>query len=150
DANGYREDKINEGLFDIQMYGFTQYEKRDVIKKAMAIKDAFIEVMTQDRAFIESIERGTYDTQRVKLRTEKWLQRLRDIIGYPENDRRLYTFEEKKALYEAGKEVCYHCGGKIAFIEDAHVDHLERFSEGGKTTIKNGKISHRYCNLQKG
>ena len=106
--------------------------------------------MTKDRSFIEYIERGTYDTQRVNLRTEKWLQLLRNIVGYPENDRRLYTFEEKKALYEASKGVCFHCSGKIAFIEDAHVDHLERYSEGGKTTIKNGKISHRYCNLQKG
>ncbi len=150
DSNGYREDKINEGIFDIQTYGFTEYEKRDISKKAIVIKDAFIELMTKDRAFIESIERGTYDTQRVKLRTEKWLQLLRNIVGYPENDRRLYTFEEKKALYEASKGVCFHCSGKIAFIEDAHVDHLERYSEGGKTTIKNGKISHRYCNLQKG
>ncbi|MBF0479743.1 MAG: DUF262 domain-containing protein [Candidatus Omnitrophica bacterium] len=150
DANGYREDKINEGIFDVQMYGFTEYDKRVISKKATVIKDAFIELMTKDRSFIESIERGTYDTQRVKLRTEKWWQRLRDIVGYPETDRRLYTFEEKKALYEASKGVCYHCGGNIAFIEDAHVDHLERFSEGGMTTIKNGKICHRYCNLQKG
>lgn len=149
DVNGYREDKINEGIFDIQMYGFTEYEKRDVVKKAMAIKDAFIELMTKDRAFIESIERGTYDTQKVKLRTEKWLQRLREIIGYPENDRRLYTYEEKKALFDT-KKTCHICGNEIAFIEDAHVDHLERYSEGGKTLIKNGKISHRYCNLQKG
>lgn len=149
DANGYREDKINEGIFDIQMYGFTEYEKRDISKKAMVIKDAFIELMTKDRAFIESIERGTYDTQKVKLRTEKWLQRLREIIGYPENDRRLYTFEEKKALWDTNK-ICHLCSNEIAFIEDAHVDHLERYSEGGKTQIKNGKLSHRYCNLQKG
>ena len=39
---------------------------------------------------------------------------------------------------------------KISSIEDAHVDHIERFSEGGKTIIKNGQITHRYCNLHKG
>lgn len=149
DVNGYRENKINEGIFDIQMYGFTEYDKRDVVKKAMAIKDAFIELVTKDRVFIESIERGTYDTQKVKLRTEKWLQRLREIIGYPETDRRLYTYEEKKALFDVNR-TCHICGNEIAFIEDAHVDHLERYSEGGKTQIKNGKISHRFCNLQKG
>ncbi len=149
DANGYREDKINEGIFDVQMYGFTQYEKRDIIKKAMLIKDAFIELMTKNMAFIESIEKGTYDTQKVKLRTEKWFQKLREVVGYPENDRRLYSFEMKKALHDANK-VCHLCGNEIVFIEDAHVDHLERYSEGGKTKIKNGKISHRYCNLQKG
>jgi len=33
---------------------------------------------------------------------------------------------------------------------NAHVDHIERFSEGGQTTIKNGRLTHRYCNLQRG
>ncbi|MBW2003414.1 MAG: DUF262 domain-containing protein [Deltaproteobacteria bacterium] len=149
DANGYREDKINEGIMDVQMYAFTQYDKRDLVGKATIIKDAFIDLMTKDRAFIESIERGTYDTNRVKLRTEKWFQKLREIVGYPEKDRRLYTFEEKKALFDSSN-ICHICGNEIAFIDDAHVDHLERYSEGGKTSIKNGKLSHRYCNLQKG
>ncbi|MCH8914949.1 MAG: HNH endonuclease [Thaumarchaeota archaeon] len=35
-------------------------------------------------------------------------------------------------------------------IDDAHVDHIERFVDGGKTTIKNAQLTHRYCNLQKG
>ncbi len=149
DANGYAEDKINEGIFDIQMYGFTQYDKRYVIGKAAMIKDAFIELLTNDAGFIASIEKGTYDTQQVKLRTEKWFQKLREVIGYPEKDRRLYTFEEKKALF-VSSNICHLCKNEIAFIEDAHVDHLERYSENGKTTIKNGKLSHRYCNLLKG
>ena len=71
DENGYPEEKINEGILDVQMYGFTQHEKRDIIKKSMGIKDAFIELMTKDQTFIESIEKGTYDTQKVKMRTEK-------------------------------------------------------------------------------
>ena len=150
DPNGAFEDRINEGLLDVQMYGFSQYEKRDVIKKALLIKESFIELMTKDAAFIESIEKGTYDTQRVKLRTEKWLAKLREVIGYPDNDRRLYTFEEKEALWKANNKACSMCGNEIAFIEDAHVDHIERYSEGGKTMIKNGQISHRYCNLRKG
>ncbi len=149
DPNGYREDKINEGLIDLQMYGFTQYEKRDVVLRAMAIKDAFIELMTKDQDFIASIEKGTYGTSQVQLRTERWFSRLREILGYSANERRLYTFEEKKALFENSR-LCYLCRNEIAFIEDAHVDHLERYSEGGRTSIKNGKLSHRYCNLQKG
>ncbi len=149
DANGYREDKINEGILDIQMYAFTQYEKRDIISRAQAIREGFIDVMTGDRQFIESIEKGTYDKNRVVARTEKWLSRLREIVGYPEKDRRLFTFDEKKSLF-AVNQVCHICGNEIAFIEDAHVDHLERYSEGGKTQIKNGKLSHRYCNLKKG
>lgn len=149
DPNGQGEDKINEGIFDIQMYGFTQYEKRQIVSRAEIIKEKFFGLMTEDPAFVDSIERGTYDTNKVKLRTEKWFQTLREVIGYPENDRRLYTFEEKKSLFDANC-TCHLCKNEIAFIEDAHVDHIERYSEGGKTSIKNGKLSHRYCNLQKG
>ena len=149
DPNGQGEDKINEGIFDIQMYGFTQYEKRQLIGRAEVIKEKLFELMTGDVAFIESIERGTYDTNKVKLRTEKWFQSLREVVGYPENDRRLYTFEEKQALFDKD-HICHICRNEIAFIEDAHVDHFERYAEGGKTSIKNGKLSHRYCNLSKG
>ena len=47
------------------------------------IKDAFLELCIQDREFIESTEKGTYGTTEVKLRTEKWFNRLRDTIGSP-------------------------------------------------------------------
>jgi hypothetical protein len=148
--NGKREEKINEGLMDIQMYGFMEYEKRQIHGKEQATKDAFLDLVTNDKEFIETIEKGTYDTAKVKLRTEKWFSVLRKIIGYPETDRRIYTSEEKKLLYDMKEGICQICKNKIHFIDDAHVDHIERFSDGGKTTIKNGQITHRYCNLQKG
>ena len=34
-------------------------------------------------------------------------------------------------------------------MEDAQIDHIRRYSEGGKTTIENGQITHKYCNLKK-
>ena len=85
-----------------------------------------------------------------KLRTEKWFKILREIVGYPENDARVYTYEDKKLLFDKFEGICQLCKNKISSIEDAHVDHIERFSEGGKTIIKNGQITHRYCNLHKG
>ena len=80
----------------------------------------------------------------------KWFKILRGIIGYPKEDRRIYTTEEKKFLFDKVEGICQICKNKIDSIDDAHVDHIERFSEGGETTIKNGQITHRYCNLRKG
>jgi hypothetical protein len=148
--DGKRDKKINEGLMDIQLYGFKEYEKRDIFGKEQIIKDAFIDLMTSDKEFIESIEKGTYGTAQVKLRTEKWFNILRDIVGYPKKDKRIYTYEEKKFLFDKFNGVCQLCKNEIASIDDAHVDHIERYREGGKTTIKNGQIAHRYCNLKKG
>jgi len=147
---GKKDKKINEGLMDIQIYGFMQYEKRDIVGKEQIIKDAFIEMITSDEDVIDSIEKGTYGTPQVRLRTEKWFNILRDIIGYPKEDKRIYTYEEKKFLFDKFGGICQICRNKISSINDAHVDHIERFSEGGETTIKNGQITHRYCNLRKG
>ena len=147
---GYKDTKINEGLLDIQLYGFMEYEKRDIVGKEQVIKDAFIELVAGNEEFIETIEIGTYGTNQVKKRTEMWFRILRETVGYPENDRRIYTYEEKKLLFKKFEGICQLCKNKISSIDDAHVDHIERYSEGGKTIIKNGQITHRYCNLSKG
>ena len=147
---GYKDNKLNEGLFDIQLYGFMEYEKRDVVGKEQIIKDAFIDLVAGNKEFIETIEIGTYGTNQVKKRTEMWFRVLRDIIGYPADDKRIYTYEEKKLLFEKYEQICQLCKNKIYSIDDAHVDHIERYSEGGKTIIKNGQTTHRYCNLRKG
>lgn len=150
DAEGEIDKRINEGLVDIQLYGFMEYEKRDISGKEQVIRDALMDLITTDKEMIESIEKGTYGTPQVKLRTEKWFKVLRNIIGYPKNDKRLYTSEDKRFLFEKSEGICQICKNKIYSIDDAHVDHIERFSDGGKTTIKNGQITHRYCNLSKG
>lgn len=52
-------------------------------------------MVASDDEVIKSIEKGTYGTPQVKLRTEKWFKILREIMGYPKEDRRIYTTEEK-------------------------------------------------------
>ncbi len=86
-----------------------------------------------------------------KKRMETWLRKLREVANYPSNDRRCYTYEEKKQLFERKDgNICQICKNGILDINDAHVDHIERFSEGGKTIIKNARLTHRFCNLQRG
>jgi len=147
--NGYIDDSLNQGIFDIQMYDFMEYSKRDIVPKAQVIKDAFIDLVTSNEKFIETIEIGTYGTNQVKKRTEMWINKLREIVNLPSTDKRLFTYEDKKRLFDADN-TCAICKNKITYIEDAHVDHIERYSEGGETKIKNGRLTHRYCNLQRG
>ena len=143
------ERNLNEGIFDVQMYCFMEYEKRQVVERAEVIKDAFYDIVAGDQTFIETVEKGTYDSERVKKRIEIWHSKLREILDYPNNDRRLYTYEEKRVLFDADP-VCRMCHNKITVIQDAHVDHVQRYSEGGTTTKGNGQLAHRYCNLHKG
>ena len=147
--NGKIDKSLNQGIIDIQMYGFMEYGKKDIIPKAELIKDAFIKLVTTDKEFIDTIEIGTYSTNQVKKRTELWIKELRKIANLPSNDKRLFSYEDKKRFFDANN-TCEICKNKIAYIEDAHMDHIERFSEGGETKIKNARLTHRYCNLERG
>jgi len=149
DKNGYIATNFNEGILDAQMFGFMDYTKHDIIPKTQIIKDAYLDLVCIP-SFAETVEIGTYSTKPVKKRMEKWLSKLREVADYPSSDKRLYTFEEKKRLFEQKDgNVCHLCKNQIMDIDDAHVDHIERFVEGGKTTKINGQITHRYCNLEK-
>ena len=150
DIGGYVATNFNDGVLDAQMIGFTEYSKHDVMPKASVIKDAYTDLVSTP-SFSETIEIGTYSTKQTKRRMEKWLAKLREIMDYPSDDKRLYTYEEKKKLFEQKDgNICKICKNQIMDINDAHVDHIERFVDGGKTTIENAQLTHRYCNLQKG
>jgi len=148
-SGGYLATNFNDGILDAQMIGFLEYHKRDVVPRAQIIKDAYIDLVTTLQ-FAETVEIATYSTKAVKKRLELWLSKLREVIGYPLDDRRFYSTEEKLRLFSRQDgNICAICKNQIMDIDDAHVDHIDRFSEGGKTEIKNAQITHRYCNLEK-
>jgi hypothetical protein len=150
DRSGYVATNFNDGILDAQMIGFREYSKHDVTPKMQVIKDAFIDLVST-RPFAETVEISTYDSKKTKKRMGQWLTKLHEVMDYPLDDRRLYTFEEKKRLFERKDgNICQLCKNQIMEIDDAHVDHIERFVEGGKTIIKNAQLTHRYCNLEKG
>ncbi len=148
--DGATSKNFNEGILDAQMVGFIEYSKHDITPKMQLIRDGFLDLLTK-RQFIDTVELGTYGTKQTKRRMELWSRTLRDIMDYPSEDRRLYTYEEKNRLYhQKDGDVCKICKGRILDIDDAHVDHIERYVDGGKTTLKNAQLTHRYCNLEKG
>jgi hypothetical protein len=65
------------------MYGFTRYNKNQVIPRLVQIREALIQLMTNDDEFITAIETSTSSTKNVRTRFEKWLQTLERIIGQP-------------------------------------------------------------------
>ena len=71
------------------------------------------------------------DTNQVKIRTDMWLSKPREVIGYPENDRRLYTFAEKEFLFKQANGICQICENKINDIDNANVDHIEFINRKG-------------------
>ncbi|MGE6753634.1 HNH endonuclease family protein [Rossellomorea sp. NPDC071047] len=149
DVNGkWSTSRINMALFDIQMCGFVNYEKHQIVTKADQIRENLIRLMTNNEEFISSIEIKTSDKNVLVKRFKIWFETLERILGAPVNEIRTFTFNIKKQLFQ-NDPTCKICNQQIQTIDDAEVDHIIPYSEGGKTELKNAQLSHRYCNRRK-
>jgi len=152
EPNGhYEERRVNNGLYDILMFGFSQYEKSQIMKKKDIIKEELFNLMTHDNDFINSIAHQTDKKENVQIKFEKWLQCLRDIIGYSGKEPRAFSYELKQKLFKKNPICAYgKCKQEIVSINDAEVDHIEHYWRGGKTIPSNARLLHRYCNRKRG
>lgn len=143
--SGDWESAINKALFDVVMFWFARYEKRQIVPIKDAIRERFIELMATNQDFIDAITLGTGDVSRVRFRFDMVKSVLEGLINVPSLERRLFTLEEKAALYDRNS-TCKFCGQRVESIDDAEVDHRVRFADGGPTALDNAAIAHRYCN----
>jgi hypothetical protein len=148
-VGGAWEKAINKAVYDVIMFWFARAEKRVVIERKDAIREAFIEVCSTNREFADAITIGTADKSRVKNRFEIWNTTLNSVLGPQADIRRAYTYFEKKALFDADRS-CGICGQQIEHIDDAEVDHILPYSRGGGTDASNARITHRFCNRSRG
>lgn len=144
---GWESGKLNASLHDALMFGFSHpdIQKNLVMANLDAIKEELIHLMVDDEKFSDSIQRGTSEGRKVRLRLGQWLDSLRGILGDKKRQPRLFKREFKEVLYK-NNPTCALCGNHIAEIDDAAVDHIEQYWRGGKTIPENARLAHRYCN----
>ena len=140
--------RVNMAIFDIQMGGFVNYAKNQIVPKADQIREKFLELMTSNAEFINTLEINTNNTIVLKKRFEIWLKELDKIVGNAPVDQRAFKFSDKKTLFDSDP-TCKICSQQILMIEDAEIDHKEPYSKGGKTELTNAQLTHRYCNRSK-
>ena len=140
--------RINMALFDIQMCGFVNYSKNEILRNADYIREAMLELMTNNQNFIDSILLQTSDKDILKKRFKIWFKKLDDIVGNNGYQQRTYSYQVKKDLFNKNP-TCAISGQRILAIEDSEVDHILPFSKGGKTEIENAQLVLRYFNRAK-
>jgi len=140
--------RVNMAIFDIQMGGFVNYSKNQIVPKANEIREKFLDLLTNNSEFMNTVENKTNDTVVLKKRFEIWLKELEIIVGNKPADQRAFKFSDKKMLFDK-EPTCKICSQQILMIEDSEVDHITPYSKGGKTEISNGQLTHRYCNRSK-
>lgn len=143
--DGYWEGRVNRALYDIVMFGFTIYEKRQIVPHADAIREELIWLMTHDEDFIRSITVSTDKREHVNIHFKKWIDSLQAIVGIPQTEPRAFTLKFKEQLCR-NDSTCQICGNKIHSLDDAEVDHIDFYWRGGKTIPSNARLVHRYCN----
>jgi len=141
--------RINMALYDIQMCGFVNYSKSEIFRNADFIREAILDLMTNDSEFQKSILLETSNKEVMKKRFKIWLETLEKIIGNSEYDKRTFSYEVKKELFDQNP-VCAISKQRILAIEDAEVDHILPYSKGGETKINNAQLVLRYFNRAKG
>ena len=140
--------RINMALFDIQLCGFVNYSKNDVLRNADFIREAMLDLMKNNQTFIDSILIQTSDRNVLKTRFKIWLGKLEEIIGDVNYQSRTFSYQTKKELFEKDP-VCSISGQRILSIDDCEVDHIVPYSKGGKTELSNAQLVLRYFNRAK-
>ena len=142
------ETQINMALYDVQMVGFVNYSKNDVLAKADLIREGLLDLMINNQQFKEQITWQTSDTDVLKKRFRTYMDMLESIIGDPQYSQRTFSFSVKEELFK-NNPYCAISGQKILAIEDSEVDHIVPYSKGGKTEISNAQLVLRYFNRAK-
>jgi hypothetical protein len=147
--NGYWEkSRFNASLFDILMDSFARADKNLVFANLDAIREALINLMTNDGEFVDAIEIGTSGERKVVRRFDKWRSTLNDILGESKKQPRCFSNKLKLELFEADP-TCKICNNRIQQVDDASLDHIEQYWLGGKTIPENARLTHRYCNASR-
>lgn len=148
--NGQWDNRFNRALFDVVMWGFTQYEKRKIIDNSNAIREALIRLSIEDERFKNSVTFNTGGKEPVKYRFSAWERQLKEILGSKnaQKEKRVFSPDLKRKLFDASP-TCSLCKNEIQDIDDAEVDHITPYSNGGVTDPSNAQLTHRYCNRAK-
>lgn len=149
DPNGKWEKRVNRALFDILMFGFSRYEKRQIIPHSDIIREELLYLMTHNDDFIDTILFHTDKKEKVERRFKIWLGSLEEIVGLPVKEPRAFSRHYKEQLWKANP-TCAICNQRIHLPDDAELDHIEHYWRGGKNLPKNARLVHRYCNRSRG
>lgn len=144
--DGYWEPKkFNASLYDVLMYSFSSENKNVLYQNLDSIREALLNLMTENEEFINSIELSTSSVQAVRKRFDLWRASLEAIAGVAKKETRCFSRDLKEKLFKFNN-TCAICNQRIEEVDDAAVDHIKQYWTGGRTIPENARLTHRYCN----
>lgn len=116
-----------------------------------SIYETYLDLINTDREWVDRVRRATGESARLNSVFEKWRERLKEVMSdsQPQDGQRVFSRQLKKEMFDANP-ICSICGNRISLIDDAALDHDQKYWLGGKTIPENANLTHRLCNLKKG
>ncbi|AIZ78364.1 GmrSD restriction endonuclease domain-containing protein [Actinobacillus equuli] len=138
---------LNRSLYDIVMWVFADLDKNKVMRHSDEIREALIDLMASDREFIESITISTSSKKAIRRRFKVWHDTVSKIVesDSQEKEPRCFSLALKEEMMEKDP-TCNICNNRIHHIDDAAIDHIQQYWQGGRTIPENARLTHRYCN----
>lgn len=137
---------FNQGLYQILMYWFIPYEYSDVISRSDLIREELLNLQIHNDEFRNTLTgSGTNSPKKVKIKFDIWGNTLKGILNYPNKQPRAFSYSLKQKLWDKDP-TCQICFQRIRTIDDAEVDHIICYWNGGKTIPENARLTHRLCN----
>ena len=148
--NGKVVEKFSGSVYDSIIIPFSFFSSHDLMAHADQIRIAINDLKKNNDRYREDTYAATGSKKRVIGRIMAVYNLIAKITSSYGNDDKNRTFSDsiKKELFYDGY-ICSYCGNEILNIEDAEVDHIIPFAQGGKTEIENAQLLHRHCNREK-
>ncbi|MCM0755595.1 DUF262 domain-containing protein [Desulfovibrio aminophilus] len=141
----------NAAIFQAIATSFCSYDLGQITQKSDCIYEGYLDLINSDPVWVDRVRRATGESTRLKYVFDAWLKRLEEIMSesQPQDSKRIFSRQLKKEMFDSNP-TCKLCGNKISLIDDAVIDHDDRYWLGGKTIPENANLAHRICNLKKG
>ncbi|MBR1534841.1 MAG: DUF262 domain-containing protein [Ruminococcus sp.] len=143
-------EKFSGSVYDSIIIPISFFNNHDLMAHADEIRKAIEDLKLNNEQYREDTYVATGSRKRVLGRIFTVYNLLTKITGSYGSDDSNRTFSDsvKKELFYPGY-ICSWCNNEILDIDDAEVDHITPFSQGGKTDITNAQLLHRHCNREK-
>lgn len=143
--------RSNIVIFQCVATSFAHYQMAAITKNADRIYEEYLDMVLTDERWVDCVRRATGVTERLDYVFRTWNERLKRALAGEIAAPGGRTFSKRlKTDLWLQNATCELCGNAIQHLDDAVIDHIEHYWRGGKTIPENARLTHRFCNLERG
>jgi hypothetical protein len=101
------------------------------------------------KEWFDSSQQGG-DTSSMRHIRKRILENLLSEFFNTKDPKRRFTEEDRLIMWNSGDRVCQICQKLVESYNDYDLDHILPHDRGGRTTLKNSRVTHSSCNRSRG